>query len=282
MSQTKLPPPELIENIDYEAILAASLDRLKAKFDAAGIPWTVSGLETDPAKILQEELVYLVVYLLQLGNEKFVLYFVDYAYGVALDVLAVFYGVTRMQSEKDERFRTRIKLHIVGRSGGGPEERYKALVMDAHLDVRGVAIWDNGIDPTLYVGVLSTVPGGHASDELLETVLAHLNLPTNKVTSDRFSVVSAVTKTIDVALKVQLEEHARNSALETLEAKLRAAWEAEDRLGLDLTRAWLINTAMGDGINNVIVDAPFSDVVADPNEAIALGTISISSIGRGR
>ncbi|KZK97941.1 Baseplate J-like protein [Pseudovibrio sp. Ad5] len=282
MGQTKLPPPELIENIDYEAILAASLNRLKSKFDAAGIPWTVEGLETDPAKILQEELVYLVVYLLQLGNEKFVLYFVDYAYGVALDVLAVFYGVTRMQSEQDDRFRTRIKLHIVGRSGGGPEERYKALSMDAHLDVKGVAIWDNGIDPTLYVGVLSAVPGGHASDELLEAVLGHLIQPANKVTSDRFIVVSAVTKTIDVALQVQLEEHARNSALEALEAKLRAAWEAEERLGLDLTRAWLINTAMGDGINNVIVEAPFVDVVADPNEAIALGSISITSMGRGR
>ncbi|WP_109317206.1 baseplate J/gp47 family protein [Pseudovibrio ascidiaceicola] len=282
MAQTKLPPPELIENIDYEAILAASLDRLKAKFDAAGIPWTVGELETDPAKILQEELVYLVVYLLQLGNEKFVLYFVDYSYGVALDVLATFYGVTRMQGEDDERFKTRIKLHIVGRSGGGPEERCKALAMDAHLDVKGVAVWDNGIDPTLYVGILSAVPGGHASDKLLETVLAHLVLPNNKVTSDRFIVVSAVTKTIDVALKVQLEEHARNSTLETLEAKLRAAWEDEDRLGLDLTRAWLINSAMGDGINNVIVDAPFNDVVANPNEAIALGTISISSMGRGR
>lgn len=282
MSQTKLPPPELIENIDYEAILAASLTRLKAKFDTAGIPWTVEGLETDPAKILQEELVYLVVYLLQLGNEKFVLYFVDYAYGVALDVLAVFYGVTRMQNEKDGRFKTRIKLHIVGRSGGGPEERYKALVMDAHLDVKAVAIWDNGIDPTLYVGVLSSAPGGHAGEELLEAVLAHLNLPTNKVTSDRFVVVSAVTKTIDIALKVQLEEHARNSALEALEAKLRAAWDAEDRLGLDLTRAWLVANAMGDGVNNVIVEAPFADVVADPNEAIALGSILIIPTGRGR
>lgn len=52
---TQLPAPEAIKPLDYEAILAARLASLAARFAAAGIPWDVGGLETDPAVILQEE-----------------------------------------------------------------------------------------------------------------------------------------------------------------------------------------------------------------------------------
>ncbi|WP_074882240.1 baseplate J/gp47 family protein [Pseudovibrio axinellae] len=282
MSDNTLLPPELITDTSFETIADRLIQNVMTDFSAHDVSYTTLNIQADPLRRVLETFATELINTRHHINDEWVSHFVMYSQGVPLDKLADFYGVARMTGEEDTRFRERLLLHIAGRSGGGPEERYKALAMDAHIDVMDVAIWDDGIDPTLNVGVLSTVPGGIAGPELLVAVYSHLILPDNRVTSDRFNVVSAVTKIVDVALIVQLEEYARDTAPIELEEKLRAAWEVEDRLGLDLTRAWLVSTAMRDGINNVIVEAPFADVIADPNEAIALGSISITSMGRGR
>ena len=55
---SRLPPPEALRGLDYEAILAERKSRLVALLASAGINYDVESLETDPAIILQETDAY--------------------------------------------------------------------------------------------------------------------------------------------------------------------------------------------------------------------------------
>ncbi len=50
--------PAVIEALDYEAILMALMADANARFAAAGIPYNVGTLETDPVKIVLEVAAY--------------------------------------------------------------------------------------------------------------------------------------------------------------------------------------------------------------------------------
>ncbi|QUS59207.1 baseplate J/gp47 family protein [Pseudovibrio brasiliensis] len=274
-----LPEPTIIEELSPERIYQEIKD-IYASYNPDFKE--IADLETTPEAKTFQAFSYREFHLRQRINDVFKSYLIEYAEGVTLHHLGAFYGLSPTTGESDERFKKRLKLAIAGRSAAGPKERYKALCLDADVRVRDVNVWSSALDPTVNIAVLSSDPGGIASQDLLDTVATYIDHPERRVTSDEFKVSSAVKKVVNVTLSVQLEEFARNSAGEELEANLRAAWDAEDLLGLDLTRAWLIRNAMGNGINNVKVEQPFADVVAEPNEAIGLGTINVIISGRGR
>ncbi len=274
-----LPEPTIIEELSPELIF----QEIKEIYSSYNPDFKeITDLESTPEAKTFQAFAYREFHLRQRINDVFKSYLIAYAEGITLHHLGAFYGLSPTTGESDERFKKRLKLAIAGRSAAGPVERYKALCMDADARVRDVNVWSSKLDPTVNIAVLSSDPGGIASNDLLDAVADYVKHPSRSVTSDEFKVSSAVKKVVDVALSIQLEEFARNSAGEELEANLRAAWDSEDLLGLDLTRAWLIKNAMGNGINNVKVEQPSSDVLAEPNEAIGLGTITVKISGRGR
>ncbi|WP_068318895.1 baseplate J/gp47 family protein [Polycladidibacter hongkongensis] len=282
---SKMPPPNLIDSVDYETALAEMVASLKARFQGAGIAFDVEALETDPAVIIAQEFAYRLTLFEQRLNERFVSYLIDYSSGATLDQLAAFYDVKRVTGEGDERLQKRTRLAIAGRSAGGPAERYKSIAFNASSDVRDVKIYSDphGIDPSIHVAVLSTATGGYASDDLLLSV--ENALQAKRVTSDRFHVASAVRKTVDVALDIWLTPDASESALEGLGDALRGWWENQDLLGLDLNHSDIITAVktIGSGaISNVKVVSPQGDTEAWPAEALALGLIDVRFKGRGR
>lgn len=281
MSQLR-PPPELIPDVSFEEVRDRLVAGIAADFAANGITYTNLYLAADPLRRSLETFATGVTNVKYEFNDQWILYFVRYSRGTALEELAAFYGVTRMTGEQDERLKKRLLLHIVGRSAAGPIERYKALCMDSDIRVRDVGVNRSRIDPTLQIAILSNAPGGLATQELLDVVEAHVDHPERSVTSDRFAFSSAVRKIVNVSLDVWLDEFARNSITTELEQSLPILWEAEDLLGLDLTHAWLIDNVRGNGVNNVKVTQPTDDLVATENEAIGIGSVSINIVGRGR
>jgi phage-related baseplate assembly protein len=277
-----LPTPVILEDLDFEALLAAIVADVQARLAAHGIAWDVGALETDPVMILCQAFAYREMVLRARVNDAARANLLAFATGSDLDHLAAFYGVSRLSGEADERLRERTRLTILGRSAGGPLERYKAIALGAAIDVRDVAIWREGRDPTLHVAVLSTADTGIASPELLELVRTALENPAVRVVSDRFNVVSAVRRVVDVTLRVRLAPDAPQDMLDRLPALLAADWQAEELLGLDLTASWLVARAMRPGVSRVEVVMPAGDEIAAPTEALALGTVTILDGGRGR
>ncbi|SOC26816.1 baseplate assembly protein [Stappia indica] len=281
MTRPDLPPPAILEELSFEQLLSTIVADAQARLAAVGITWDVGALETDPVMILCQAFAYRELVLRARVNDAARANLLAFAGSSDLDHLAAFYDVARLDGETDERLRDRVWLTILGRSAGGPVERYKAVAMAASLQVRDVAIWREGRDPTVRVAVLST-DTGEASPELLASVLAALEAPEVRVVSDRFEVVSAIQTVQDVALTVRLAPDAPESRRMDVAAAVRAAWHAEQLLGLDLTTSWLTAKAMIPGVTRVEVTWPTKDVVALPHQAIGLGGIEIIDGGRGR
>ena len=281
MTRPDLPPPAILEELNFEQLLATIVADAQARLAAVGITWDVGALETDPVMILCQAFAYRELVLRARVNDAARANLLAFAGTSDLDHLAAFYDVARLDGETDERLRDRVWLTILGRSAGGPVERYKAVAMAASLQVRDVAIWREGRDPTVRVAVLST-DTGEASPELLATVRAALEAPEVRVVSDRFDVVSAIQTVQDVALTVRLAPDAPESRRMDVAAAVRSAWQAEQLLGLDLTTSWLTAQAMIPGVTRVAVTWPTKDVVALPHQAIGRGGMEIADGGRGR
>ena len=281
MTRPDLPPPAILEELAFEALLSTIVADAQARLAAVGITWDVGALETDPVMILCQAFAYREMMLRARVNDAARANLLAFAGTSDLDHLAAFYDASRLDGETDERLRDRVWMTILGRSAGGPVERYKAVAMAASLQVRDVAIWREGRCPTVRVAVLST-DTGEASPELLASVLAALEAPEVRVVSDRFEVVSAIQTVQDVALTVRLAPDAPESRRMDVAAAVRAAWQAEQLLGLDLTTSCLTAKAMIPGVTRVAVTWPTKDVVALPHEAIGLGGIEIIDGGRGR
>lgn len=281
MTRPDLPPPAILEELNFEQLLATIVADAQARLAAVGITWDVGALETDPVMILCQAFAYRELVLRARVNDAARANLLAFAGTSDLDHLAAFYDVARLDGETDERLRDRVWLTILGRSAGGPVERYKAVAMAASLQVRDVAIWREGRDPTVRVAVLST-DTGEASPELLATVRAALEAPEVRVVSDRFDVVSAIQTVQDVALTVRLAPDAPESRRMDVAAAVRSAWQAEQLLGLDLTTSWLTAKAMIPGVTRVAVTWPTKDVVTLPHQAIGLGGMEIADGGRGR
>jgi len=279
---SNLPPPEVVEEISFETFLSELAADIKARFAAVGVDWDVDQLEVDSAIITAQAATYREMLLRSRINYVSQQGFLYFATDGNLDQLTAWLGVIRMDGEEDDRLKARYRLATIGRSAGGPADRYRAVALEADLDVRAVAIWREGRDPTVNVAVLSNAGNGEPTPALLAKVEAALTQPDVQVVSDRFSVQSAIRRTENVSVSVRLDPTALDSVADAVAATIASKWQQQDLLGLDLTQAFLIQAANIAGVTNVEVVEPAADVAAVENEAIGLDTITVTISGRGR
>lgn len=140
-----LPAPNVIQNVDFEAILAARLADVVARAAAVGITIDTTALETEPAVILEQADAYREALTRAAINDAAQSVMLPFATGADLDNLAAFYGVQRlvikpadntvspptpavMESDADLRMRCVLapeQLPYAGLTGGG----YRALAL---------------------------------------------------------------------------------------------------------------------------------------------------------
>lgn len=129
---SRLPAPDIVETIDFEAIFAAmlaDLRRFAPEFDAI--------TESDPLYKGLQVAAYREMQVRQRANEGCRAIMLAYASGADLDQLGVIVGVSRLQlapgdpaqgipptMESDVEFRRRIQLAPEGFSVAGPEGAY--------------------------------------------------------------------------------------------------------------------------------------------------------------
>lgn len=273
----ELPAPDVIEELDFEAILAAASADLVARFPAiAG----VIGLESEPARKLLEVASFREMLTRARINDAARANLLAFAGGGDLDQLAAFYGVTRLSGESDVRLRSRVILAIAGRSTGGTAARYRFVAMTASVDVKDAIVYQSGVSPVVNVAVLSYAETGIPSPAVLAAVEAAMNARDVRMVNDTIVVRSAVTQTVAVTADVWLLPFAEFSSFDGLEAALRAAFAEEAGLGFDLTRAWLTARLMQPGVQRVEIIAPAADVPAEGFNALALGAVTLTYRGR--
>lgn len=271
------PPPQAVEELDFETLFAAFKADMTARMPEIA---PLLELESEPATKLGQVHSYVEMLVRARINDAIRANLLAYATGPDLDHLAAFYDVVRLWDETDEALRRRVILTIQGRSTGGTAPRYRSVALGASVRVADAVVYRDGTDPTVHVAVYATDNNGVADAALLEEVRAALDDPAVRMVNDIIVVKSAVFEVVNVEANIWLLPETSNSLLDVLPDTLKSAWAAKTGLGFDLTRAWLTARLMVSGIQRVEILAPTEDVVAPPERAISIGTVTLHNMGR--
>ncbi|MDJ0025142.1 baseplate assembly protein [Pantoea eucrina] len=281
---SQLPAPDVVETLDYEALLAerkATLISLYPEEQQEAIARTLS-LESEPIVKLLQENAYRELILRQRINEAAKGVMLPYAMDGDLDQLGANNGIERLTitpaddttipptpavMESNDDFRARIAAAFEGLSVAGPTGAYEYHAKSADGRVADAS----AISPSpavVTVTVLAREGNGAAAGDLLAVVNAALNGENVRPVADRVSVQSAEIVNYEIEAEIYLypgpeAEPVRAAA----EAKLAAYVSAQRRLGRDIRLSALYAAMHVEGVQRVSLIKPAADVVLDRTQA---------------
>lgn len=285
-----LPSPDILETLDYEAILSQRIAKFKQLWEAVrtsrpelNLPaYDVEMLETDPVIIVLEESAYEELALRARVNDAARANLLAHSTKADLDNLAADHGVTRLTGETDTALRERIVLADQGQSCAGPEEWYKFHARSVSVDIRDVSVYRPGTGPEIEIAILTLSNGGVPTQALLDQVYVHLNQNGIRGFNDVLSVVAAVRQTVNVVAEIWLLPNTPPTVFDGLEAGLREALISEGGIGFDLNTSWIIAKLAVAGIAKVNLVSPEADIVMNDYAAATFGTIALQNKGVSR
>ncbi len=281
---SQLPPPDVVEPLDYESLLAerkATLISLYPEEQQEAIARTLE-LESEPLVKLLEENSYRELILRQRLNEAARAVMVAYASGSDLDQLGANNNVTRLVlksadnstipptpaiMESDNDFRVRIPQAFEGLSVAGPVGAYEYHARSADGRIADAS----AISPSpanVIVTIMSRENKGVASQDLLDKVAVVLNDENVRPVADRVKVQSAnvVEYQIDAILYIYPTPESEPIRI-AAEQKLKRYVEAQHRLGRDIRLSAIYAALHVEGVQRVELKSPTQDVVLDKTQA---------------
>jgi len=285
---SRLPMPEVIEQIDYETLLAAMRAALQAR-----LPGFDAWLESDPIVKLLEVAAYREMGLRQQFNDRARSVMLAYALGGAdLDHLGALFGVKRRlldsgdpakqqpaRYESDVDFRRRITLAPERFSVAGPEGAYIYHALGAHADVLDTSV-ASPQPGQVQVHVLSRHGDGSADTALLTAVNSALNADHVRPLTDYVTVASAQIVAYDI--EASITTYAGPDASVVLAQSQQRAQRyaaANHRLGRDVTRSALFAALHSEGVQRVILHQPVTDLLLNRQQAAFCTGITLNYAG---
>lgn len=286
---SKLPPPALIEELSFEAILAEQKADLLARWNEVRQsrpdlpPLDTLGLESEPLTILLQTYAYRETLLRALVNDKARAVLLAFAQGADLDHIGADRGVARAVIdaaaglyEADDRFRRRIQLAPEALSIAGPAGAYEfhALtldpsIMDAYAwtprpgEVH-VAVVGNGIEPV--------------SDAVLERLVRRFSLDGIVPLTDTVVVRRATVNNFDLHVTASISAGVDSASVRAaIEAAARGYMSTRARIGMPVYLSGLIAAMKTAAIENIIITAPASDVACEPPKIAKLVNVVVTT-----
>ena len=267
----RLPPPDVVETIDYEAVLSSMKADLMARAPELA---PVLALESEPLVKLLEVAAWREMVLRARINDAARSNLLAFATGGDLDQLAAFYGVARMAGEGDEALRQRVQARLHGWANAGAAAHYRYWAMSASTEVQDVGVMSPA-PGVVRIGVL--VRAGADVGATLDAVRALVTRDDIKVLTDTIEVVDAAWRVANIVADVWRLPGTPPSLLDERRAAMMAA--VPHRLGWDLTRSWIIAQLHVAGIHRVELVQPTADVRSEPFEAVRLGDVVVEDRG---
>jgi phage-related baseplate assembly protein len=264
----------IFEKIEYDSIFQS----IKAEFMQRSPEFTAL-LESDPAIKLLEIAAYQEMLMRFRIQEAIKSNLLAYAAGQDLDNLAEFYSVQRAESEGDEAFRNKIKARIQAWSPAGSRDHYKFHTLQADPRVKDARA-DSPVPGLVRIAVLSTENNGLASPDLLEKVTETVTSDSVRVLTDTVEVVGCTIVPIALNATITLHPETPQNVLNTAKSKLETAFESQKSLGWDVSKSWLIANLFVDGIQNITLTSPTTDVAIADDACAALTSINLVFGGR--
>ncbi|MCL2345245.1 MAG: baseplate J/gp47 family protein [Desulfobulbus sp.] len=264
-----LPPPDVVETLDFEAIYQELLTDFRALYpDYSAI------LESDPAVKLLELAAYREMLIRARINDAARSNLLAFSAGGDLDHLAAFYGVERMPAELDPRLRLRTQYQIAALAGNGTSELYKARALQASSDVLDVAVIRTSAGS---VDLALWIRDGADIEATLETVCQAFAADDARMLGVPLTVRQALSRPVDVAATIYREASAPADLAQQLAASLPGAIKTHARLGRDMPRSLVVSWLHRAGVSRVEIDA--ADMILAPDEYAVAGDITITDGG---
>lgn len=284
----QLPPMQVLETIDTEAILVARMARLKALWalrdPPAAAQYDVELLEFDPIKINQEASTYFELLLRDRVNQAARAITLAFGTGTDLDAIASRYpgGVPRLPNESDVRYQRRIWL--------------SSNLLSPHGVFEAYVFWALTADPTLHDATATAIPG---SGQVKVTIMAegtnpiptaaqrlkvfeYITTESRKGLTDDVSVLFPKVTNTKYRIRYWAFPGVDIGILETdLKASLAKLIENQRWLGYDHTRLAIDAALALPGLYNAIIDEPEHDVLVDANGVVKVQDVKLTFKGRG-
>lgn len=285
---SRLPAPEVIEPLDFEALFEA----MKAEVAALDPDLaSVLELESEPAVKVLQAIAYARLLDRARVNDAARAVMLATARGADLDHLGVLFGVERAEitpadldasppvaavMESDERFRARIQLSLQAFSTGGPAGAYRYWAFTAHPAVLDAMV-DSPEPGDVRVVVLPDPEAEISTEALLGVVASIVTREDIRILCDNVYVTPPVF--VPFSVEAQIEVFSGPDPTPVMEAAQAAVEElvaSAYRLGASVTRSALIAALHQPGVREVTLTTPSTSVYAAPNEVPECVSISFA------
>jgi len=282
---SRLPPPDVVEPLDYESILAEMLADLRSR-----APEYNALVESDPAYKILEVAAYREQLLRQRVNDAARRVMLPYAKGNDLSNLAAAYGVERMLVspgdpaaippvaavyETDERLLDRVLMAPYAWSCAGSRQGYRYHAMTAHADVADAYPFS----PTggvARIAVLSESGDGIPSDDALAAVLAALSEEDVRPLCDTVMVVPARITSYSVNARIYLDAGpSEEPVYKAVLAAVTAYACPRRRLGRKIALSGFYAALHLSGVARAELITPAADIPCAKDEALHCESVNI-------
>ena len=280
----QLPTPDVVEPIDYEAILAerkAFAISLWPADKQAEVAATLA-LESEPLTKLLQENAYRETLLRQRVNEAALAVMLPFAQGADLEQIGARFNVERLTitpanpnavppvqavMEDYEAMRERIQMAIEGLSTAGPRNAYIFHARSADGRVADASC----ISPSpaeVVVTVQSAMGDGSADAELLAAVDAYLSDEDRRPVADRLTVQGAevLPYSVNAVLYLNTVGPEAEPIRAAAEARGLALVSQRRRLAQEVNRSALDAALHIEGVKRVVLPG-WVDVIATETQA---------------
>lgn len=288
-----LPAPQIVEQIDYEQILAERKAYAISLWPAEEQPKIAARLEleSEPLTKLLQENAYRETIWRQRVNEAATANLLPFAKGSDLDNLAANFNVKRLViqegnasasppvarvMEADDSLRERTQMAWEGLSTAGPRNSYifHARAADGRV---ADATAESPSPAVVVVTVQGMLADGSAEPGLLAVVEAYLSEDDRRPVADRLTVQAAQILRYQVKAKLYLKtsgpetEPARAAA----EQRLNEYVHQRRRLGMEVSESAIHAALHVEGVRKVELEG-WTDIIATPYQAPFCTDIQLS------
>lgn len=284
---SKLPEPEVVEQLDYETVFSQMLA------DLIALDPTFSALiESDPAYKILQVAAYRELVLRQRNNDASLAVMLAYAKGSDLDNIAARYNVKRLildpgdenasppispKYEDDDSLRRRVQLAFESISTAGPSGAYIYHALGAHSDVKDASV-SSPAPVEVHVTVLSREGDGVPNQSLQNAVLAVLDDETVRPLTDKVTVKPAQIISYQVAAEVEIQSGPdRNQVLETVIKSVNDFVSNSHRLGNLVGLSGLYAALHQEGVQRAILTHPSADIEPTSEQAAYCTSVVVTA-----
>jgi len=294
---SRLPPPDIIEPLDVEGVLAELTPWFLQEWEQARLndptlpAYTAGSLNTSPVNRILRVVAYRETLLRARINDSIRAVFLASSWGTNLDHLGAFLGVERLTVqpatattpavlEGDDRFRRRIQLALEAFSTAGSWGAYMFHTLTASPKIKDAAVYGPEteiVDPgQVGVYLLSSEADGTPSAEIMGLVTDHLNHEDIRTLTDEVLINAATIVPYSIEVTLTVQRGPDPEVIRTEVGRRLTEYVTErHKIGQKVSREVLIAQCYVTGVVDIEMTTPVADIVPTATEAAYCSAASV-------